>query len=425
MTGRLIALSIAAALAASGAAAQTRATEILAPNEQRAFVPGYPVGNIAIGSPKIADFKVLTKDRRELLLFGRSEGQTTLTVWDQRGVKRHELTVIVRVRVNPDLERELKLLLRDFPSVRVETLNGLPVLAGAVTSKDDLTAIDKIAAAAKVRSLVRYQPPASVDPAAGGLAVPAQRPLPAATGGQPLGPTAGSDATHQAGLSPTGRAEPPSTPAAAPAFPAPTASHVQYEIELLEASARFRSGSYGRGVEPSGRQLYRGVIDAPVGGDGEIFIGGKAVGGKDARKAGGSQVEQGIRLTLRPHAPDGRGRFVTAVLVETNLPIGFGSDDPNTWRRARWTFTTLAEEPFGITGDDLLASPGGSPGGGSGVGSAVKGAAKIARLPGVPRNRGTEMVPVFGSLFGSSSYKKKETQLLVIIRLRIVSGSGS
>jgi len=165
-----------------------------------------------------------------------------------------------------------------------------------------------------------------------------------------------------------------------------------------------------------------------------VFIGGKAVvAGKDAKdkdKGANSTpktpggVEQGIRLTLRPQLPDSRGRFRTGVLVETNLPIGSDTYDPESWRRARWEFAAASGEPFGITGADLMATPDmPTGGGGSAIGSATRGASKVTRIPGV-NMPGSEYVPVFGSLFGSSSYKTKQSQLLVIIRPRFVAAGG-
>ena len=47
-----------------------------------------PVGDIAISNPDVADF--VQPGRREVLLFGKAWA-TTLTVWDQQKVKRHEL----------------------------------------------------------------------------------------------------------------------------------------------------------------------------------------------------------------------------------------------------------------------------------------------------------------------------------------------
>jgi hypothetical protein len=413
-------LCLSLALVAT-ARAQQKATETLAPNEQKSFQPGYAVGDIAIGNPKVADFKVLP-GRRELLLFGKADGQTTLTIWDQQRNKRTEMVIVVKAAADPQIERELKALLQDFPSVEVQTLGGQPILTGAVSSKDDLAAIEKIAAAAKVRSLVRFVPPAAplTAPPSSIPAPPGSSPIPSAP------PASGSSASASPAPAPARGGAAPATVLPSPATPSsaqpPVGPYVEYEIELLEASSRFRSGSYATGIEPSGRRLYLGKLVAPIGADGEVFIGGKAVTGKDKTKTAAG-TEQGIRLTLRPQTPDSRGRFKTGVLVQTNLPIGTETYDPESWRRARWEFSATSGEPFGITGSDLMASPDLPAGGGSAIGSVTRGAAKAPRIPGVSVP-GSEYVPVFGSLFGSSSYKQKQSQLLVIIRPRLVGGGA-
>lgn len=213
-------------------------------------------------------------------------------------------------------------------------------------------------------------------------------------------------------------------PIATPA--AEAGPQIEYEVELLEASTSFRSGSYATGIEPSGRRLFKDVVRASAGADAQLFIGGDVTSTdkkekRDAKAAAsGSSKPTGIRLTLRPAAPDRTGRIKTAVLVETNLPIGSDLYDPETWRRARWEFSAGSGEPFAITGNDLLAAPSSTPGGSSKITTTTRTASKVGSIPGVSSAPGVEYVPVFGSLFGSSSYKKKTTQLLVLLRPRVI-----
>lgn len=392
-------------------------------NEQQSFIPGYPVGNIAIGDPKVADFRVL-QGRRELLLVSKGLGQTTLTVWDQNNVKRHEVLLTVTTRQAMQTESELRELLKDFPGVRVATLSGSLVVTGTVRSANEMSAIDKIAAAGKAKNLTRLETPtpAPATPASGG----------ASTAGTP----AASSMPTPSAASPTGRPLTASAPpAAAPAAAAPSAASsmgVDYDIELLEASSTFRSGSYARGIEPSGRSLYKGVVKATLGNESEIFIGGNAVAPaqdnrqfekqQTAKSATGKPqtVETGIRLKLRPDNLNQNGQFTTFILVETNLPIASDTYDPDTWRRARWEFRAVSGEPFGITGGDLLATPT-LPNSGSALGTASRTASRAASVPGVSGVSGAQYVPVFGSLFGSKSYQAKTTQLLVILRPKVAA----
>lgn len=355
----------------------TRVEETLVVNQQQIVKPGYAVGNIAIGDPKVADFRVMP-GRREVLLFGKGPGNTTLTIWDQKNVARHQIVITVATQEAVSAERDLRELLKKFPTVEVRRALGSLTVTGDVESKEDFAAIRRIADAARARNLVRY----------------------------------------------TGKAD-----EATPAVPAnPPQPAVQYEIELFEASAQYRSGSYATGVEPSGRSLFKGTAEAAFGAEGQIFIGGTAVTGAQKKSEGDSKkttnaqqkpVETGIRLRLRPSNPDAAGRFTTFVLVETNLPIASDTYDPAVWRRARWEFAAASGEPFGVTGGDLLATPDATaPSGGKNAGRAVSVA---TGLPGASRVPGLQYVPVFGSLFGSRSYKGKQTQLLVVLRPRVIT----
>jgi hypothetical protein len=283
---------------------------------------------------------------------------------------------------------ELSGLVRDFPNVTVETVGGAFVLNGIVGTAEELRAVDAIAATAKIKSLVRYDPDtlarrrAEVE-AAAAAAVEAEV-------------RAKKEAAERAAR---GELDGP---------------YVMYDIELLEASANHRSGSYATGVEPSGRRLFKGSVKAPFGGEGVIFIGGAAVDPK--KKPEPNTPESGIRLHLRPSAPSGRG-FHTFILVETNLPIGKDSADPSIWRRARWEIDVASGEPFGITGGDLLATPDVQGGGGL-SGSQIVTAARV--VPG--SGSVLRYIPIFGSLFGSRNFQSKKTQLLVIMRPQVTQG---
>jgi hypothetical protein len=383
-------LAVASSSAAQGPATREQPVFV---NEQQTVTPGFAIGNIAIGDPKVADFKVMP-GRKEVLIFGKVAGRTRLTLWDQQNVKRDEIDITVGTRQSQQVEADLRELLKDFPSVDVRFFAGQIAVTGAVSSKDDLAAIEKIAAAAKARNLVRYVAPTGVE-----------------TGSAAI--SAGASATTR--------------PAAVTA-----ASEIEYEIELLEASSKFRSGSYATGVEPSGRSLYKGMVRAALGVEREVFIGGNAVttavATKGSSKGASTQsspqtVQTGIKLVMRPVTSDARGRFKTAMMIETNLPFSGESYDPTIWRRARWEFTAGSGEPFGITGGDLLATPDASNAvaKGSAIGSTTRNASKVASLPGVSMAPGAQLVPVFGSLFGSRSYQQKATQLLVILRPRVVA----
>ncbi len=369
--------------AAPAAAQPTREELTIFVNEVTTWTPGYSMGDIVLGSPTTAGYEPVT-GRKQLMLRGKKPGRTTLNVWDQKKVLRHEMTLIVTTRESETVEGELRTLLGAYPNVAIAKLGGQMLLTGTVASADELTAVTSIARVAKVQSTVRVNAP----------------PRPVTPGLAPH--TADAPGTSTAPATPAG------TVAPVAARPVPTA--VEYELELFEASAQFKTGEYGRGVEPSGRSLYKGRVLASVGGEGEVFIGGPAVDPK--KKDDKSLKETGIRLTLRPRR--GAKGLITAVEVETNVPLEYKLYDPEVWRRSRYSFSTSEGVPFAVSGNDLLAAPA-IAGGMSAMGKATKGASAASRVPGASSS-GLQFVPVFGSLFGSNNYKAKKTQLLVVFR---------
>ncbi len=370
-------------VAAPAAAQPTREELTIFVNEVTTWTPGYPMGDIVLGSPTTAGYEPVA-GRKQLMLRGKKPGRTTLNVWDQKKVLRHEMTLIVTTREFETVEADLRNLLTAYPGVTIARLGGQMLLTGTVASADELSAITNIARVAKVQSTVRVSaPPRPATPAV-------------ATG------------TADAPVTPAVPGDPATATTSAAGKPVTTA--VEYELELFEASAQFKTGEYGRGVEPSGRSLYKGRVLAPVGGAGEVFIGGPAVDPKN--KDDKNLKETGIRLTVRPRR--GAKGLLTAVEVETNVPLEYKLYDPEVWRRSRYSFSTSEGVPFAVSGNDLLAAPA-IAGGMSAMGKATRGASAASRVPGASSS-GLQFVPVFGSLFGSNNYKTKKTQLLVVFR---------
>lgn len=190
----------------------------------------------------------------------------------------------------------------------------------------------------------------------------------------------------------------------------------------MEASIAFRTGSFAHGVEPSGRRLYLGQVEVNIGSENEVFIGGAAVAPKEAKRPvdAPTQAPMGLRLKFAPRVGDSRTPVITAVLVETNLPLNSGTYDPEVWRRSRWEFPTATNQPFGIVGGDLLASMDVVSQGPGALQTTASTASKMRMVPGVGGLPGMEYVPVFGSLFGSRSFKQKTTQLLVVLRPQVI-----
>jgi len=135
--------------------------------EQLTFEPGYEVGDVALGSPDVADFKVLP-GRRQLLLFGKQAGRTNLSVWDQDGTRRHEVLLTVMTREEAQAESELRELVKDFHGVQVGRVRGRLTLLGTVSNSHELDDVNHIAEASGALTLVRVGRPTPVSSSARG-----------------------------------------------------------------------------------------------------------------------------------------------------------------------------------------------------------------------------------------------------------------
>ncbi len=336
--------------------------------------PGFAVGDIAVGDPTIADFRVL-KGRREILVFGKTPGRTTLTVWDQPGTRRSEIALYVTTREGEQIEHDLAAFLKDFPSVRVTKLGDAVVVAGDVHSESELDAVQRIADAAGVRSVVRYVP------AAHGAEEPAPR----------TGASAGSiDPGHD---------EPGATIGT---------RAVEYEIRIVEASVAFGSGTYGTGVEPSGPVLASQRVQSPFGASRQIAFMDPVLVRKVGKNKGSDA--KGIRVRVSPAATDDPAAIATTIELETNLPFESKTYHPELWRHARWQVSTTSGEPIAIAGADLLAvlSEDRSPG------SAIR---TLQSAVGFA-NSVVTAVPTVATAYTYDPVKK--TQLLMLIRAWVV-----
>ena len=383
-------------LALVAAAAQDAATQELTlfVKEQKPFTPGYAVGNIAIGDPEVVDYKVMP-GRREIMLFAKGKGETRLLIWDQKTVKRHDVKIIVTVKEEMQAETDLKDLLKPFPTVSVRKLGEQIVVTGQVSTDADMDAVGRIATAASAQNLVRLVKTSPM--------------------GSIVGPPPSTGGTSPSGTAtPTDPPTPGATTPGTPAVPA----QVEYEVELLEAHVAFGSGTYGVGIEPSGRTLFKKVVRVPFNGDTDVIVPGTAALSPKADNKLKQQAS--LRLRVRPTMLSEEGELTTFVSIETNVPVE-GSKDPSITRRARWELVSKHDEPFGLGGAELMAMP-----------QVVQGRSKLGRI--LETASGTASLA--GSAPGVSGYsgyvpsylpyydKDKKTQLLAVFRPRVVQGAA-
>jgi hypothetical protein len=388
----VLVLGLAADVAAQtgGAAAATPSEVHILVGDQSVLEPGFAVGDISVGDPAIADYRV-RPGRRSILLLGKGSGRTKLILWHQDNKTKADVEVIVQTREEAEAENKLRVLLRDFPSVKVERVGSALVVSGSVSAEDDLALIARMAASVNAESFVRYVAPERPQGRGAAAAAP---PPGAYTGSTPTGTT--------------------STTAPAPAKVDPGAPQIEYEVQVLEASVTFGTSSYETGIEPSGRVLQKSVVRAPIGGNVVVFVPGKNLASKDIKIPPSELETGGIRLTLTPSALDDE-ELNTRILVETNLPIKSTAYVPGGWRRARWESTNAISAPFSVAGADLLVVPELSSGGGK-LAKMSSTVGMIGGLPGVsnlPGSSYSNSIPYYN--------KERKTHLLVLMRARVVS----
>ena len=376
--------------------------------DQQVMEPGFAVGDIAIGEPAVADFRV-RPGRRAVLLIAKGPGRTKLILWDQRGHERHEYDIVVETAEQAQAETKLRTLLRDFPSVKVERIGSGLVVTGSVSSEDDVALIQRMAESSGAESFVRY-----VAPEVRGRAA-------AWSSDEPDGsfrPGPSRDSLHGAGHARSGGVDHTRDGRSQSVPPAGAVTTVEYEVQLLEASVAFSSGSYETGIEPSGRTLHTTRVRAPLGGEVQAFIPAKVLASKDIKVPPAEMNEGGIRVTLSPAALDDQ-QLSTKVLIETNVPVKSNAYVPGGWRRARWQSDNAITAPFSIAGADLLVIPELSSGGGS-LAKTTQTAGMLGSLPGVSSLPGAEYASA-GSYVPYYN-KERKTQLLLLMRARVVAG---
>lgn len=396
-------------------AAPDRTVQLLTGTEQR-LATDYAVGNTAIGNQGVCVIEILP-GRRELLLIARGVGQTTLTLWDQRGRKQEEVLIDVSPRELNKLQSDLGALLAPYPGVRAEPLGDRIVLSGTVASQDALAAVQNIAEAAGVASVVTLGGSLRFNEGnRPGGAAPAGSPGMGAPGPQPVAPQSllPADAALPVALTSGGAEARPGTPEpAAPVSmlsgsaladddgPPPAAAQSPPPPNVFYVPANGRSDSLGFGsglssggastsgspgssaVPPPGAtgsgggrveyriELYQQSALAPppevMGPQGTRIFGTTvtAFQGRAARELlvadpggrtsdGGTRGMSGLSIEVTPTIAG--STISTTMTVDTNLPIGLRDrPGPHPWRRAQLQFDVQAGTTRYVTEQELAS----------------------------------------------------------------------
>jgi pilus assembly protein CpaC len=117
----------------------------------------------AIGNPSVADVAVLTGD--QLLVNGKSPGETTLFVWDRRGQTRCDITVVADTTSPATVVDRVRHDIND-PSITVRPIGDTLFLEGEVAHDTSAMRAEAIASAYthNVKNLIRVESPAPTAP---------------------------------------------------------------------------------------------------------------------------------------------------------------------------------------------------------------------------------------------------------------------
>lgn len=465
---RRILLALAAVVLCAGSSAFGQAstaptptrTERLISGEQKTFAPGYAVGDIAISNPAVCDFRVVS-NRRELLLIATGAGFATLTIWDQKGVKRDEMAIEVVSREQAKLMSDLLELIRPYSDVSVKSLGSRIVLAGTVNSAQELEAIRTIAGAdSRILSTVTVKgaapqaetPPRPVPipsgadtaatptrPASPALPTtpsivvdpappPPNRPIVNAPAPVPLAPAATSNpntpppaavvaapAPPPPNIAPVDATRLPSRPGTTPAGAPAESVSIEYQIEIYESPATAPPPEV---MGPQGTRLFSGRLIASPGTEAQQVV---TVGDKPSSPA----AMKGIRVAVTPTISG--SAIQSAVVIDTNLPVGqYAQQKTPVWLRSQLAITSASGQKRYITEADLarVATPTGAPPastntGGSGAGGRLAATAADAGASAVSSATGVGYIPSLGGLFGGGGGNKqpkaRPTMLLIVV----------
>jgi pilus assembly protein CpaC len=134
--------------------------QVVVVGQQEIIRTDYRIGRSAIGSAEVCDYRILDS-RREVVLTGRSVGETTLTLWDQAGELRNEYFLRVRPSSGDanQVTDELKQLLGGIEGIRFQTVGRTVWVEGEVLTERDLERVQKVLDSyPEVRSLVELSP---------------------------------------------------------------------------------------------------------------------------------------------------------------------------------------------------------------------------------------------------------------------------
>ena len=101
------------------------------------------IARVAVGDSKVVN--AMTDDDKEVIVFARAQGQTTLEVWDVRG-ERKSFVIMVRSATERQLQEDIRRMLSRIPNVKAAIVGEKVIVEGDRLTDADRERVSKLLA---------------------------------------------------------------------------------------------------------------------------------------------------------------------------------------------------------------------------------------------------------------------------------------
>lgn len=119
------------------------ADEYLVVNNPKIKNTSYNIGNITVGDPNVVNFKADRKKQR-IMLFPKTPGSTSLIIFDQKGVQKEVITLVVYSTDPERLLKDVQQLLVDVEGISIKRVGQKVIIDGSVLLPSELNRIQKV-----------------------------------------------------------------------------------------------------------------------------------------------------------------------------------------------------------------------------------------------------------------------------------------
>ncbi len=110
--------------------------------QQRVLDVAFPLEQVAIGDPQVADVKIVSKGK-QLLITAIAQGVTDVLTWDLKGKQISTLIQVVTKDIRI-VKSEVKGILRDIEGIEIRSVGDRVVIDGEIFTRSDFDRIKKV-----------------------------------------------------------------------------------------------------------------------------------------------------------------------------------------------------------------------------------------------------------------------------------------